>query len=139
MFKTVDKRKQQILTHIAESRLRTVDAVENTKQRVNHCVATAPLAISVLKLSGVATVGLITAGILTSKVRKNAKKISAAPETVSVRTVAMQLISLLVIPAIHACLTEKKSPAFVNTATAPNQDFARGFSSLFYRWLGLVK
>lgn len=140
MFETVDKREQQILTRIAESRLRTVESVDNTKQRVNSCVASAPLAVSMLKISAVAGVGLLAAGLLSAKLQKKAKKNSPAPETVSGKTVVMQLMSLLLIPALHACLREQQShlPAKASNSTE-TVDFNSGFSSLFYRWLGLVK
>lgn len=142
MFETVDKREQQVLTRIAESRLRTVESVDNTKQRVNSCVASAPLAVSMLKISAVAGAGLLAAGLLSAKLQKKAKKNSPAPETVSGKTVVMQLMSLLLIPALHACLREREQkghlPAKVCTPTK-TVDFNSGFSSLFYRWLGLVK
>lgn len=140
MFETVDKREQQILTRIAESRLRTVESVDNTKQRVNSCVASAPLAVSMLKISAVAGAGLLAAGLLSAKLQKKAKKNSPAPETVSGKTVVMQLMSLLLIPALHACLREQQShlPKKASAST-DSIDFNSGFSSLFYRWLGLVK
>lgn len=140
MFETVDKREQQILTRIAESRLRTVESVDNTKQRVNNCVASAPLAVSMLKVSAVAGIGLLAAGLLSAKLQKKAKKNSPAPETVSGKTVVMQLMSLLLIPAMHACLREQKNNLSSKACTSTeNADFSSGFSSLFYRWLGLVK
>lgn len=139
MFETVDQRNQQILTRIAESRVRAVESVEDTKQRVTRCVASAPLTVSMLKLTGIAGIGLITAAIFSAKAKKVAKKKAAVPETVSGRTVAMQLLSLLVIPALHACLAEKKQPLRGAENPASDKDFNLGFSSLFYRWLGLIK
>lgn len=142
-----DQIKQQTLTRIAATRVRSVEAVTSVRNGVQGCVRTFPVSGAALKMAGVALGGLVLSGMLAGKLRRRRKVAKAVEPGPTGRTVALQALSALAIPLVQRWLTAQQNPATQGEDSHEQPRTERsgvrfGFPDLnaaFYRWLGLQK
>lgn len=146
MSRVDDQARQQILTRVAASRVRVVDAVDSVRKGVCGTARAFPLSATALKMTGVALGGLVLTGIVAGKIAgKKAKKVQPRQELKG-RTVALQALSAIAIPLLQRWLTARQEvkvsegvcgePVVRTTTTR----FAiPDINGMFYRWLGLQK
>lgn len=140
-----DQNKQQVLTRIAATRVRMVDAVTTVRNGVQGCVRTFPGSATTLKTIGAVVGGVVASGLIVGKVRQRRKPSREEAPAVSGRTVALQALSALAIPLLQRWLASQQAgvaaPGCEKPAPATSQPrFAfPDLNAAFFRWLGLQK
>lgn len=137
-----DESRRQVLTRVAASRVRVVDAVESVRSGVQGSVRSFPLSATALKMAGVALGGLALTGVVAMKLAGKKKKPQPKPD-LKARAVALQALSALAIPLLQRWLVSGDSvpSRSVRSSAAPmgKKKIFPDFNAMFYRWLGLSK
>ncbi len=142
MSRVDDESRRQILTRVAASRVRVVDAVESVRSGVQGSMRSFPLSATAIKTMGVALGGLVLSGVLAAKFSAKKKKPQTKPD-LKARAVALQALSALAIPLLQRWLVAGDSsqcpPAGGTAAPTAKKSIIPDFNTMFYRWLGLQK
>lgn len=140
-----DQNKQQVLTRIAATRVRMVDAATTVRNGVQGCVRTLPVSVATLKTIGAVVGGVVASGVIAGKIRQRRKPAREEAPAVSGRVVALQALSALAIPLLQRWLASQQAGAPATGREKPAQATA-GFrfalpdwNAAFFRWLGLQK
>ena len=141
-----DQARQQILTRVAASRVRVVDAVDSVRKGVCGTARAFPLSSTALKMTGVALGGLALTGIVAGKIAgKKAKKVQPKPELKG-STVALQALSAIAIPLLQRWLNSRQDVKVSEgvrgepvVRTTSSRFVLPDINGMFFRWLGLHK
>lgn len=146
MSRVDDQARQQVLTRVAASRVRIVDAVESVRRGTRGVVRSFPMSATALKMGGVAIGGLVVAGMVAKKFSGKKPKKESIKSELKGRTVALQALSAVAIPLLQRWVVSLGSaPAEGTPMEERSKDGASprfslpDFRGVFYRWLGLQK